>query len=105
MELYNILFIQVIVARTEVTCLQLKAAQNQMNNLIVAYGYDLIALKNLQPSAFIPVDEDFQPFENMTDAVEPIIERPVDEATIEGGDDGGPSNYVFPREQDNSNTP
>ena len=41
----------------------------------------------------------------MTDAVEPIIERPVDEATIEGGDDGGPSNYVFPREQDNSNTP
>lgn len=105
MELYNILFIQVIVARTEMTCLQLKATQNQMNNLIVAYGHDLIALKNLQPSPSIPVDEDFQPFENMTDAVEPVIERPVDEATIEGDDDGGPSNHVFPREQDNSNTP
>ena len=105
MKLYNILFIQVIVACMEVTSLQLKATQTQMNNLIVAYGYDLIALKNLQPSAFIPVDEDFQPFENMTDAVELVVERPVDEATVEWDNDGGPSNHVSLREQDDSDTP
>ncbi|KAL6338678.1 hypothetical protein AAG906_021495 [Vitis piasezkii] len=94
----------VIVARMEVTGLQLKATQAQMNNLIIAYGHDLIALKSLQPSPSIPVDEDFQPFENMADVVEPVVERLVDEATVEADDDGGPSNHVSPREQDDSDT-
>ena len=41
----------------------------------------------------------------MTDAVEPVVERPVDEATVEWDNDGGPSNHVSPREQDDSHTP
>ncbi|KAJ9678130.1 hypothetical protein PVL29_022891 [Vitis rotundifolia] len=75
---------QAIVAHMEATCHQIDATQTQMNNLTAAYGRNLIALKNLQPSPSILVDEDFQPFENMADVVEPVVERPVDEAIVEG---------------------
>ncbi|KAJ9678059.1 hypothetical protein PVL29_022829 [Vitis rotundifolia] len=89
---------QAIVAHMEATCRQIDATQAQMNNLIVAYGHNLITLKKLQPNPSIPIDEDFQPFENMADVAEPIVERPVDEAIVKGDDDVGPPNDVSPRQ-------
>ena len=66
----------------EVTGHQIEATQAQMNNMIAAYRCNLIALKKLQPSPSIPVDEDFQPLKNMTDAAKPVIERLIDEAIV-----------------------
>lgn len=88
----------------EATCHQIDVTQAQINNLTIAYGCYLIALKKLQSSPSIFVDEDFQPFKNMVDATEPIVERPVNEAIVEGDDDVGPSNDVSPRQQDDCDT-
>lgn len=88
----------------EVTCHQIDVTQAQINNLTTTYGYNLIALKKLQFSPSIFVDEDFQPFKNMNDATEPVVERPVNEAIVEGDDDVGPSNDVSPRQQDDCDT-
>ena len=65
--------------------------------MIAAYSRNLIALKKLQLSPSIPIDEDFQPFKNMTDAEEPLIERLIDEAIVRGDNDTRPSNHVSPR--------
>ncbi|KAL6319923.1 hypothetical protein AAG906_036999 [Vitis piasezkii] len=69
-----------IVARMEVTGHQIEATQAQMNNMIAAYSH-----------------EDFQPFKNMTDAEEPLIERLIDEAIVRGDNDTIPSNHISPR--------
>lgn len=67
-----------------------------MTNLIAAYGCDLIALKKLQPSLSIPVEEDFQPFKNMANTTKLVV----------GGDnDAKPSNDISPRQQDDYDTP
>ena len=76
-----------------------------MNNMIATYSCNLIALKKLQPSPSIPVDEDFQPLKNMTDVAEPVIERLIDEAIVRGDNDTRPSNHVSPRQQDDSEIP
>ena len=41
----------------------------------------------------------------MTNAAKLVVERLVDETSIQGDDDGGPSNCVFPREQNDFDTP
>ena len=89
----------------EVTGCQIEATHAQMNNMIAAYSCNLIALKKLQPSPSIPIDEDFQPFKNMTDAVEPVIERLIDEAIVQEDNDTRLSNHVSPRQQDDSDIP
>lgn len=62
--------------------------------MIATYDHDLIALKKLQPNTSILVDKDSQPFVNMPDATKLVLERAIDEATVRGNDDAGPSNHI-----------
>ena len=101
--MYNIICIQIIVARMKVTGSQIEATQSHMNAMIAAYGCNMIALKMLHPTTFNPILEDFQPIENMDDTIEIVVERVVDEAIVRGEDETSPSNRISPMQKENSN--